>query len=177
MDIYNAAEFVVFKAPKTSTNYEKKASQGKKLGAKFGQRKQILVIMNHPQSKIEETKGVSSLKKATGSPTGHLKKKKKSYSAKDLNLSQPPTSTHVVARLHKEAQQATGGSTSLGVTSEVRADPQITSVASTSTTKPVFLASTIIHSESASRHDALTDSTAKADPRKSAPNDSISQQQ
>ncbi|GJY70088.1 hypothetical protein Tco_0473070 [Tanacetum coccineum] len=50
-------------------------------------------------------------------------------------------------------------------------------VTKASTTKHVYSTSTILHSEYASGHDALADSTAEADPGKSAPNDSVSQQQ
>ncbi|GJS81785.1 hypothetical protein Tco_0748326 [Tanacetum coccineum] len=39
--------------------------------------------------------------------------------------------------------------------------------------KPIYSASVIIHSKSASGYDALADSTAKADPETSAPNDSL----
>ncbi|GJY65774.1 hypothetical protein Tco_0468012 [Tanacetum coccineum] len=60
--------------------------------------------------------------------------------------SHPSASTPVVGEMHKEAQQAAGGPTSLGATSEDEAHPQL-------------------------RCDALADSTAKADPRISAPND------
>ncbi|GKF21910.1 hypothetical protein Tco_0070548, partial [Tanacetum coccineum] len=56
--------------------------------------------------------------------------------------------------MHKEDQQATGGPTSLGVISEARANPQLSSGC-----------------------DASTDSTAKADLELSAPNDSKPQQQ
>nr|GEU32239.1 hypothetical protein [Tanacetum cinerariifolium] len=52
---------------------------------------------------------------ATKSPTDHSKETQSS-SANDLNPSQPPTSTLVVAGLHKEGQQATCGPTALGVT-------------------------------------------------------------
>ncbi|GKF62602.1 hypothetical protein Tco_0182656, partial [Tanacetum coccineum] len=43
--------------------------------------------------------------------------------------------------------------------------------------EPVFSASTMVHSESASRHDALANSTFEDDPGKSAPNDFLSKQQ
>nr|GEW46992.1 ribonuclease H-like domain-containing protein [Tanacetum cinerariifolium] len=102
---------------------------------------------------------------------------RKASSVKNSNPSQPPASTPMVARIHKEALQVTDGPTSLGVTSEVKADHQLIGVVSTSTTEPDYSASTIIHSESASRHDASVDSTAEADPKKSTPNDSVSQQQ
>ncbi|GKE20121.1 hypothetical protein Tco_1431633, partial [Tanacetum coccineum] len=87
-------------------------------------------------------------------------------------------STPVVVELHKEDLQATIGSTSLGVTGEEGANPQLSSVKSASThTELVYSASTIIHSESASGHDALATSIAKADPRKTDANDSVSKQQ
>ncbi|GKF69467.1 hypothetical protein Tco_0202524 [Tanacetum coccineum] len=70
----------------------------------------------------------------------------------DLNLSQPSASTHVVAGMHKEALQPTSGPVSLGVTSKERANPQLSSVVSASSTKPVYSASFIIHYESASEH-------------------------
>nr|GEZ23982.1 hypothetical protein [Tanacetum cinerariifolium] len=69
-------------------------------------------------------------------------------SAKDQNPSQPPASTSVVIRFHKEDQQATGSPTYLGVTSKERSHPQLSS-----------------------------DLTAKVDLGKSAHNDSISKQQ
>ncbi|GKF11821.1 hypothetical protein Tco_0049747, partial [Tanacetum coccineum] len=56
-----------------------------------------------------------------------------------------------VGEMHKEAQQAAGGPTSLGATHKEGAHPQLSS-----------------------GHDASADSTAEADPRLSAPNDSIS---
>ncbi|GKG48400.1 hypothetical protein Tco_0510285, partial [Tanacetum coccineum] len=72
--IYNADEPVAFKAPKSSSKDEKKVPQGKNPGAKSGRRIQIHVLLNYPQSKIDSTKGVSSSKEATRSPTGHSKK-------------------------------------------------------------------------------------------------------
>ncbi|GJW97413.1 hypothetical protein Tco_0179221 [Tanacetum coccineum] len=59
----------------------------------------------------------------------------------------------MVGEMHKEAQQAVGGPTSLGATSKEGAHPQI------------------------NRHDASADSTTEADPVLSAPNDSIPAQQ
>ncbi|GKB49703.1 hypothetical protein Tco_0900456 [Tanacetum coccineum] len=44
--------------------------------------------------------------------------------ATNKNLSQPSASTPMVIELHKEAQQATSGSASLGVTGEVGVDAQ-----------------------------------------------------
>ncbi|GJX46683.1 hypothetical protein Tco_0271873 [Tanacetum coccineum] len=63
---------------------------------------------------------------------------------KDIIQSHPSPPTLVVGEMHKEAQQAAGGSTSLGATSEEGAYPQLNS-----------------------------DSTAKADPGLSIPNDSM----
>ncbi|GKA05344.1 hypothetical protein Tco_0684464 [Tanacetum coccineum] len=68
--------------------------------------------------------------------------------------SHPSGSTPVVPEMHKEEQQATGGPASLGATSEERAHPQLINGC-----------------------DASADSIAKADPGKSAPNDSIPHQQ
>nr|GEY67393.1 hypothetical protein [Tanacetum cinerariifolium] len=101
----------------------------------------------------EATKGGSS-KEPTVSKTRHLKTKKESSLAIDSNLSQTLASTPVVAKMHKEDQQATGDTTSLGVTSEVRTNPQLSS-----------------------GNDALVVSITKADPRKYAPSDFVPQQQ
>ncbi|GJV35511.1 hypothetical protein Tco_1407988 [Tanacetum coccineum] len=116
------------------------------------------------------------VKVPTGSQSGHFETV--SSSALDTNPSQPPASTPVDVGMHKEDQQIAGGPTSLGVTGEEGAHPQLSSGMSASNlNKPIFLASFIIHSESASGRDASADSTAKADLGKSAPNDSIPQQQ
>ncbi|GJS57027.1 hypothetical protein Tco_0651811 [Tanacetum coccineum] len=70
--------------------------------------------------------------------------------------------------MHKEAH----------VTSKEGADPQLSSVISASNLyKPIYSASFIIHSESASGRDASADSTAEADPGNSALYDSLPQQQ
>ncbi|GJT29421.1 hypothetical protein Tco_0909696 [Tanacetum coccineum] len=73
--------------------------------------------------------------------------------ALDTNSSQPPASTLVDVGMHKEDQQVAGGPTSLGVSSEEGAHPQL------------------------SRRDTLVDSIAEVDPGKYALNDSIPQQQ
>ncbi|GJS92196.1 hypothetical protein Tco_0774832 [Tanacetum coccineum] len=96
----------------------------------------------------------------------------------DSNPSQPPVSTPVDTGMHKKDKQATGGPTSLGVTSEERANLQLSSgMSAFNLNKPIFSASFIIYSESASGCDASADSTAEVDPGLSAPNDSIPQQQ
>ncbi|GJS84032.1 hypothetical protein Tco_0750573 [Tanacetum coccineum] len=175
--ICNADAPVAFKAPKPSLKVEKNVTQGTKLGATSRQRKkQIPFTYNHPQPKIETTKGVSSTKGDTGSRIGHSVKEVQSSSAMDSNPIQPSASTHVVAELHKEAQQATGGPTSLVVTSEEGANPQLSSGMSISIhSKPMYSASIIIHSEFASKHDVSANSKAGADSGLSAPKDSISQ--
>ncbi|GKB02288.1 hypothetical protein Tco_0830377 [Tanacetum coccineum] len=173
----NAAEPVEFQALNSSAYIKKRVPKGKQLGAKSGHRKKPTFSKHHPLPKIEATKSGSSSKEATGSHTGHSKRNKKSSSAKDSNQSQPPASTPVVAGIHKEALQATGDPASLGVSNEERANPQLISVMSASTTMSVFSDSTILHSESTLGHKAPAASIAKADPRISAPNDLKSKQQ
>nr|GEZ86861.1 hypothetical protein [Tanacetum cinerariifolium] len=72
------------------------------------------------------TKGGSS-KQPTGSKTGHSKKIKESSSTMDSNPSQPLVSIPMDTEMHKEDQQETGVPTSLEVTSEERANPQLSS--------------------------------------------------
>ncbi|GJV43438.1 hypothetical protein Tco_1427974 [Tanacetum coccineum] len=81
-------------------------------------------------------------------------KETQSSSAKDKSPSHPSPSTLVVGEMHKEAQQAAGGPTYLGATSEEGAYPQLSSGC-----------------------DALADSIAEVDPGKCKPNDSIPSQQ
>ncbi|GJW17381.1 hypothetical protein Tco_0024817 [Tanacetum coccineum] len=167
---------MVFKAPKTYSKAES-VSQGTKPGAKPGHKKRLTSLKQPPVSSKEATKGRSS-KAPTSSKTGHSKKRKESNLAMDSNLSQPPVSTPVDTRMHKEDQQATGGPTSLGVTSEARANPQLSSgMSAFNLNKPIYSASFIIHSESASGNDASTVSIAEADLGKYAPSDFVPQQQ
>ncbi|GKC16385.1 hypothetical protein Tco_1013167 [Tanacetum coccineum] len=100
-----------------------------------------------PSLQTEETE-------ASKSKTGQSKKETQFSSTKDKSPSHPSPPTPVVGEIHKEAQQATDGPTSLGATSKEGAHPQLSS-----------------------GHDALADSTAKADPVLSAPNNSIPTQQ
>ncbi|GKE31715.1 hypothetical protein Tco_1451037, partial [Tanacetum coccineum] len=166
--ICSADKPVVFKAPKLSSNAER-VSQGTKFGAQPGHKKHSTSSKQPSVSSKEATKGGSS-KAPTGSKTGHSKKRKESSSAMDSNLSQPSVSTPVDTKMHKEDQQATGGPTSLGVTSEEKANPHLSSgMSALNLNKPIFLASFIIHSKSASRYDASADSTAETDPGLSAP--------
>ncbi|GJT53088.1 hypothetical protein Tco_0988142 [Tanacetum coccineum] len=166
---------VVFKAPKPSSNVEK-VPQGTKPGAKRGHKKHSTLKQSSMSSK-EATKGGSS-KAPTGSKTGHSKKRKESSSAMDSNLIQPPASTPIDTGMHKEDHQATGGRTSLGVTSEERANPQLSSgMSAFNLNKPIYSTSFIIHSKSALGNDASSVSTAEADHGNLAPSDFIPQQQ
>ncbi|GJX77380.1 hypothetical protein Tco_0324191 [Tanacetum coccineum] len=127
-------------------------------------------------SSKEAIKGGSS-KAPISSKTGHSKKRKESSLAIDSNPRSPPVSTPVNIGMHKEDHQATGGPTSLGVTSEARANPQLSSgMSAFNLNEPIYLASFIIHSESASGNDASAVSTAEADPGKSTPSDFVPQQ-
>ncbi|GKD61657.1 hypothetical protein Tco_1299166 [Tanacetum coccineum] len=102
--------------------------------------------------------------------------KQPSVSAMDSNPSQPPVSTPVDTGMHKEDQQATGDPTSLRVTSEARANPQLSSGMSTfNLNEPIYSTSFIIHSESTLGNDASTASITEADPRNSAPTDFVPQ--
>ncbi|GKA40572.1 hypothetical protein Tco_0733165 [Tanacetum coccineum] len=99
----------------------------------------------------QSSKHISESKtEASKSKNGHLDKENMSSSALDNNLSHASAFTPVVDELHKEDQQAAGGPTSLG--SSVKKEPVLSSV-------------------------VISDSTAKADPGKSAPRDSIPHQQ
>ncbi|GJZ52925.1 retrovirus-related pol polyprotein from transposon TNT 1-94, partial [Tanacetum coccineum] len=167
--IYDADKPVVCKAPKTSSKAEKKDSKGKIPRAKTRSSK------IQTGSKSKATKDGSS-NVPTGSQSGHFKTM--SSSALDTSPSQPPASTPVDVDMHKEDQQATGGPTSIGVTSEEGAHPHLSSgMSSSNLNKLIFSASFIIHSESASGRDASVDSTVEANIGKYAPNDSIRQQQ
>ncbi|GKD16302.1 hypothetical protein Tco_1205460 [Tanacetum coccineum] len=148
--ICSATELVVFKAPKTSFN-AKRVPQGIKPGAKPGHKK-------HSTSSKQPFK------------------RKESSSAIDSNLSQPPVFTLVDTGMHKEDQQATGSPTSLGVTSKATTNPQLSSGMSTFyLNKPIYSASFIIQSESASGNDASVVSIVEVDLVNSAPSDFVPQ--
>ncbi|GJW35473.1 hypothetical protein Tco_0058393 [Tanacetum coccineum] len=87
-----------------------------------------------PSSQTEETE-------ASKSKTGQSEKDTQSSLARDKSPSHPLPLTPMVGKMHKEVQQAAGGPTSLGATSEERAHPQLSS-----------------------GHDASADSTAEVDP-------------
>nr|GEW45646.1 hypothetical protein [Tanacetum cinerariifolium] len=151
--------------------------KGTNPGAKAGHKKLSTSSKQPLMSSSEATKYGSS-KAPTGSKTGPSRKRNMSCSAKDSNLSQPLIFTSIDIEMHKEDQQATGGPTSLGVTSEEGARPQLNSgMSAFSNLKPIYSAFVIIHSESVSGYDALVDSIAEDDLGTSAPNDSLPPQQ
>ncbi|GJZ34293.1 retrovirus-related pol polyprotein from transposon TNT 1-94 [Tanacetum coccineum] len=112
---YELYKPVVFKAPKPSSITER-VPQGTKHGAQLGHKKQSSLKQSYVSRK-ETTKGGSS-KAPTGSKTSHSKKRKESILGMDSNPSQPPVSTTMDLEMHKEDQQATGGPTSLEVTTK-----------------------------------------------------------
>ncbi|GKA58782.1 hypothetical protein Tco_0758095, partial [Tanacetum coccineum] len=94
------------KAPKSSSPTEE-VPQGKQPGARSG--------LKRKQSSKHTSESTT---KASKSKSGHSKKETKSSSAMDTSLSHPSPPTPVVGKMHKEAQQASGGPTSLGATSK-----------------------------------------------------------
>ncbi|GJZ28223.1 hypothetical protein Tco_0572870 [Tanacetum coccineum] len=103
--------------------------------------------------------------------------------AQSLELNMDTRSTQLLQNNHlcptkRQQKQAISGPTSFGVTNEARANPQLSSgISAFNLNKPIYSASFIIHSESASRNDASIASIAKADPGNSAPSDFVPQQQ
>ncbi|GKC13354.1 hypothetical protein Tco_1010136 [Tanacetum coccineum] len=90
----------------------------------------------------------------------------------------PPISTPVDIGMHKEDQQETDGPTYLEVTSKERSNPQLSSgLVAVNLNKPIYSASFIIHSDSASGNDASVVSITEADLGNSAPSDFIPQHQ
>ncbi|GJT22779.1 retrovirus-related pol polyprotein from transposon TNT 1-94 [Tanacetum coccineum] len=103
------------KAPEPSLQIEE-VPQVKKPGAKSGlKRKQS--SKHTSESKTEAIK----------SKTDQSEKDTHSSLAKDKRPNHPLSPTPVVDEMHKEAQQAVGGPTSLGATSEEGANPQLSS--------------------------------------------------
>nr|GEY03932.1 uncharacterized mitochondrial protein AtMg00810-like [Tanacetum cinerariifolium] len=114
-------------------NPTQEVSQGKNLG---------------PKSRLKRKRSskhtFESTTEASKSQTGQSKKETKSSSAKDKSLIHPLPPTPMVGEMHKEAQQAAGGPTSLGATREEVAHPQLSSRMSTFIIiKPVYSASFI----------------------------------
>ncbi|GJU64364.1 hypothetical protein Tco_1246199 [Tanacetum coccineum] len=177
LDICNAKGPTEFKAPKPTIQTGELGPVGKKTRAKSGHWKTIPLKTNNPLSKLEVTKGQPLIKEATKTQIGQSKKRKNFVTAKDKNPNQTSVSTHVVTRMHKEDLQVANVQNSLGGTGEVRFDLELSSVESTSKKEPAFSASTIVHSESASGHDASAAFTTEANLGISAPKDSLSQQQ
>ncbi|GJZ93199.1 retrovirus-related pol polyprotein from transposon TNT 1-94 [Tanacetum coccineum] len=122
--IYNLDVLVDSKAPKPSSQTEK-VPQGKKPGAKSG--------LKRKQSSKSTSK---SKTEASKSKIGQSEKDTQSSSARDKSLSHPSPPTPVVGEIHKEAQQAAGGPTSLGATSKEGAHPQLSRADSTAEVDP-----------------------------------------
>ncbi|GJY12574.1 hypothetical protein Tco_0381883 [Tanacetum coccineum] len=120
--IYNIDVPVDSQAPKTSSQ-TKKVPQGKKPGAKSGLRR-----------KQSSKHTFESKTEASKSKTGQSNKEIQSSLAKDKSPSHPSPSTPVVGEMHKEAQQAASGPTSLGATNEEGAHLRLSSG-----TNPSFL--------------------------------------
>nr|GEY48005.1 hypothetical protein [Tanacetum cinerariifolium] len=118
-------ELTLYPTPNPSSNAER-VPQGTNPRAQLRHKKQSTSLKQPSVFSKEATKGGSS-KTPSGSKTGHSKKRNESNSAIDLNTSQPLVSTSLDTKMHKEDQQATSGPTSLGVTSEARANPQLSS--------------------------------------------------
>ncbi|GJR52274.1 hypothetical protein Tco_1402795 [Tanacetum coccineum] len=113
--ICNTVVPVESQAPKTSLITDKKVPQGKKSRSRSGlRRKQSL--KHTSESKTEASK----------SKTSQSDKETQSSSAKDKIPSHHSASTPVVAEMHKEAQQAASGPTSLGP--PVKKEPTLSSV-------------------------------------------------
>ncbi|GKD65140.1 hypothetical protein Tco_1307248 [Tanacetum coccineum] len=113
--ICNIDMHVDSQAPTTSSQTEK-VPQGKKPRAKSGlKRKQSSKQTFEFQTEASKSK------------MGQSDKETQSSSAKDKSPSYPLPSTLVVGEMHKEAQQAAGGPTSIEVTSEEGAHPQLSS--------------------------------------------------
>ncbi|GKA35682.1 hypothetical protein Tco_0722173 [Tanacetum coccineum] len=113
--ICNLDVLVDSKALKPSSQTEE-VPQGKKPGAKSGLRRK------------QSSKHTSESKsEASKSKTGQLEKDTQSSSARDKSPSHTSPPTPVVGEMHKEAQQAGSGPTSLGATSEEGSHPQLSS--------------------------------------------------
>ncbi|GJS02400.1 hypothetical protein Tco_0318908 [Tanacetum coccineum] len=135
------------KLPKTSSKAES-VSHGTNPGAQIGHKKPLNSSKQPSVSSKEATKGGSS-KPPTSSKTVHSKKRKEFSSTMESKPIQPLVSTTVDPGMHEEDQQATGGPTSLGVTSEAGSNPQLSSgMLAFNLNEPIYSASFIIHSES-----------------------------
>nr|GEW22798.1 hypothetical protein [Tanacetum cinerariifolium] len=137
-----------FQAPKSTLKTRDSVTKGSTPRAKPSRRQNIHVHQAHSSTRLEAPFIGTLSKEATKAQKGHSKKRKKSTHAKDKNPSQPSASTPMVIEMHKE-----------------------TLVVSESTTEPIFTTATLVHSESASRHDASATSTAKVNLNKYDPKD------
>ncbi|GJX25306.1 retrovirus-related pol polyprotein from transposon TNT 1-94 [Tanacetum coccineum] len=102
------------KAPEPSSHTKEQVPQGKKPRAK-----------TRLKRKKSSKHTSESNTKASNSQASHTDSKNLSTPAMDSHLSQPLAPTLMVAEMHKEDLQAASDLTSLGVTSEEGADPQL----------------------------------------------------
>ncbi|GKB02388.1 retrovirus-related pol polyprotein from transposon TNT 1-94 [Tanacetum coccineum] len=108
--------YVIVEVADGSNHSVFRGSQGKKPEAKSGlKRKQSSKDTSESKTEVSKSK------------TGQSKKDTQSSSTKEKSPSHPSPPTPVVGEMHKEAQQAAGGPTSLGATSEEGAHPQLSS--------------------------------------------------
>ncbi|GJV84363.1 hypothetical protein Tco_1524261 [Tanacetum coccineum] len=136
---------VVSKAPKPSSQNEE-VPQGKNSRAKSGlRRKQSSKHTSESQTEASKSK------------TGQSKTETKYSSAKDKSPSHPSPPTPVVGELHKEAQQAAGGPTSLGATSKEGTHPQLSS----DKTKSARDGLKIAHTNSGTNEESIVDDISK----------------
>nr|GEV31712.1 hypothetical protein [Tanacetum cinerariifolium] len=93
----------------------------------------LTLKLNHPEEPpfTNHMKAIYNLNVHVDSkapkPSSQTEEETKSSLAKDKSPSHPSPPTSVVGDMHKEAQQAAGGLTSLGATSEEGAHPQLSS--------------------------------------------------
>ncbi|GJY53606.1 hypothetical protein Tco_0445270 [Tanacetum coccineum] len=171
MAICNAEVPMKFRAPKPPQHLRR-----------FPKEKGLALNFDSEENKLQSTHLSPKLRQTK---VGLLKvplESKLAIQIKKLNPVRPwiqtKASLQLLAKMHKEDQQAVGGPTSLGATNEGASDPQLSGGMSTSNHFKLFsLLLPFFHSESASRCDALADSTPEADHGISAPNDSIPLQQ
>ncbi|GJR14862.1 hypothetical protein Tco_0797514 [Tanacetum coccineum] len=85
------------------------------------------VVKAHKTSSKAEKKDSKGKKPRAKTRSSKIQTRSKSKATKHGNPSQPPASTPVDVGMHKKDAQAAGGPTSLGVTSEEGAHPQLSS--------------------------------------------------
>ncbi|GKC57852.1 hypothetical protein Tco_1085450 [Tanacetum coccineum] len=162
--IYNLDVPVDSKAPKYSSP-TKEVPQGKKPGARSE-----LIRKQYSKYTSESTT------KASKSHSCHSNKETKSSSAMDTSPSHPSPPIPVVDEIHKEAQQAAGGLTSLGATSEEGTHLQLSSGTKNHSFDPIFVGSnpSVLVDKTKSTGDGLKTAHTDSGARKKSEADEIS---